>query len=312
MNHCVVCLLLVGIVGLARIARGDDTADASPLREQLDVIYGRKSDLALTMDVFTPARQNGAAIVHLANGGWHLAHGEPQNFAELTKRGYTVFRVTIAGEPKFTVLEQAPDVARAVRFIRFHAQDYHIDPQRIGIEGASSGGHMALLHAMAGDDGNAQAPDPVDRTSSRVQAAAVFFPLTDLLNYGAEGVAQGGDLGPLAHHRASFDFTRFDPNIRALVKVTDAAERRELLRQASPIAHVTKDSPPTLLIHGDKDEVVPLQQSQVLAARLKEAGVPVKLVVHKDGGHPWPDFWRADGTQLADWFDAYLKPTPRD
>lgn len=279
------------------------------VRELRDVIYGRKSDMALTMDIFIPAKQNGAAIIHLANGGWHKAHENSANFGELLKRGYTVFRVVIAGEPKFTVIEQMPDVARAVRFIRFHAHDYHIDPQRLGIEGASSGGHMSLLHAMSDDNGNAQAPDAIDRMSSRVQAAAVFFPLTDLLNYGATGAVQGGDLGPLTHHRASFDFTEFDPKTRAYVKVTDETRRHQLLRQASPITHVTKNSPPTLLIHGDKDEVVPLQQSEVLLAKLKEVGVPVKLVVHKDGGHPWPDFWRVDAPQLADWFDEYLKPT---
>ncbi len=257
--------------------------------------------------MFTPVRQNGAAIVHLASGGWHKSHTDPKNFAELVRRGYTVFRVTHAGEPKFTVLEQAPDVARAVRFVRFHAGEYNIDPNRIGIEGASSGGHMSLLHAMGGDDGDARASDPVDRMSSRVQAAAVFFPLTDLLNYGEPGAVQGGDFGPLTFHRASFDFAEYDPTTRAFVKVTDATKRRELLRQASPITHVTNLSPPTLLLHGDKDVVVPLQQSEVLAAKLKEAGVPVKLVVHKDGGHPWPDFWRVDGWQLADWFDQYLR-----
>ena len=272
-----------------------------------DVIYGHKSDMALTMDVFIPAQQNGAAIVHLANGGWHKAHEHTGNFAELLKRGYTVFRVVIAGEPKFTIIEQMPDVARAVRFIRFHAQTYHIDPHRIGIEGASSGGHMSLLHGMSGDEGDPQARDAIDRMSSRVQAAAVFFPLTDLLNYGAQGSVQAGDFGPLTHHRASFDFTEFDPKTRTYFKVTDAARRRQLLQQASPISHVMKHSPPTLLIHGDKDEVVPLQQSEVLAAKLKEVGVPVKLVVRKDGGHPWPDFWQVDGPRLADWFDEYLK-----
>jgi acetyl esterase/lipase len=310
MHRSVVCLSFLAILVSAEHAHADGPSDAGAVKEQDDVIYGRKADLALTMDVFTPAKQNGAAIVHLANGGWHKAHSEPQNFAELLKRGYTVFRVVLAGEPKFTILEQAADVARAVRFVRFHAADYKIDPKRIGIEGASSGGHMSLLHAMGGDDGNPQATDPVDRTSSRVQAAAVFFPLTDLLNYGAAGAVQGGDLGLLAYHRASFDFTRFDPTTRAFVKVTDPAERRELLKQASPITYVTKESPPTLLIHGDKDEVVPLQQSEVLVAKLKEVGVPVKLVVHKDGGHPWPEFWRVDSPQLADWFDEYLKPAP--
>ena len=184
-----------------------------PVTRIEDVIYGRKSDLALTMDVFVSPKQNGAAIVHLANGGWHKAHENPANFAELLKRGYTVFRVVLAGEPKFTIIEQMPDVARAVRFIRFHAKTYHIDSQRLGIEGASSGGHMSLLHGMSGDEGDLQARDPIDRMSSRVQAAAVFFPLTDLLNYGAPDAVQGGDLGLLKHHRASFDFTEFDAHV---------------------------------------------------------------------------------------------------
>jgi len=308
MNRWALSMYFAGILGIAELAGADTPADAGSVKQQDDVIYGRKADMALTLDVFTPAKQNGAAIVHLASGGWHKAHGEPQNFAELLKRGYTVFRVVISGEPKFTVLEQLPDVARAVRFIRFHAKDYNVDPQRIGIEGASSGGHMSLLHAMSAAEGDPRAADPVECVSSRVQAAAVFFPLTDLLNYGAAGTVQGGDLGPLAHHRASFDFTQFDRKLRALVKVTDESARRELLRQASPIAHVSKDSPPTLLIHGDKDEVVPLQQSEALAAKLKAAGVTVKLVVHPGGGHPWPDFWRVDGPQLADWFDQTLQP----
>ncbi len=311
MHRFVVSMLLAGVLGIASFCLGDESAAEGTVAEQNDVIYGRKADLALTLDVFTPARQNGAAIVHLANGGWHKAHGEPQNFAELLKRGYTVFRVVIASEPKFTILEQVSDVARAVRFIRFHAADYHIDPDRIGIEGASSGGHMSLLHGMGGDDGNPQAPDPVDRVSSRVQAAAVFFPPTDFLNYGAPGAVQGGDLGPLVYHRASFDFTEYDPAIRAYVKVTDPARRRALLEQASPVAHVTGQSPPTLVIHGDKDEVVPLQQGEAIVARLKDVGVPARLIVVAGGGHPWPDFWRVDSPKLADWFDEYLKPAPR-
>jgi acetyl esterase/lipase len=301
--------VLASLLGIATPGRADEPTERVSVVERADVIYGRKADLALTMDVFMPAKPNGAGIVHLANGGWHLAHTDPRFFAELLKRGYTVFRVVLAGEPKFTVLEQAPDVARAIRFIRSHAGQFHIDPNRIGIEGASSGGHMALLGAMQGDDGNPAAPDPVDRAASRVQAAAVFFPLTDLLNYGAPGAVQGGDLGPLTHHRASFDFTEYDPTIRAYVKVTDPARRRELLKQASPITYVTKASPPTLVLHGDKDEVVPLQQGEVLIARLKEVGVPAKLVVHVGGGHPWPDFWNADEKQLADWFDEYLLKT---
>ncbi len=292
----------------SKVVKGGTFTSEPANRVLRDVIYGRKSDLALTMDVFIPAQQNGAAIVHLASGGWRRAHDDPSTFAELLRRGYTVFRVVISGEPKFTIIEQLPDISRAVRFIRFHADSYKIAPHRIGIEGASSGGHMYLLHAMSADDGNPDAPDEIDRLSSRVQAVAVFFPLTDLLNFGAAGVVQDGNLGPLEFHRASFDFTEYDTKTRSYRKVSDAAQRRHLLHLASPISYVNKNSPPTLFIHGDKDEVTPLQQSEVMLAKLREAGVEAKLVVHKDGGHPWPDFWQVDGLQFADWFDKHLSP----
>ena len=218
MHRFAVSVLVLGVLATAGLCRADDPAGSIPVTERDDVIYGRKADLALTMDVFTPVKQNGAAIVHLANGGWHKRTRRTAEFRRAAQRGYTVFRVVIASEPKFTVLEQAPDVARAVRFHSLSCKDYKIDPDRIGIEGASSGGHMSLLHGMGGDDGNPGLPDPVDRASSRVQAAAVFFPLTDLLNYGAAGAVQGGDLGPLKHHRASFDFAEYDPALGRMSK----------------------------------------------------------------------------------------------
>lgn len=310
MKRCclVLCTLAALIAALGPSAFSEGPAGACPVTIKPDVIYGRKADLALTLDVFTPENRNGAGIIQLANGGWHRAHDDPEIFAELLKRGYTVFRVVLASEPKFTIPEQAVDLHRAVRFIRYHAKDYGVDPARLGITGASSGGHLSLLQAYAGNDGNPQAGDPVERTSSRLQAVACFFPLTDLLNYGAAEQLQAGDYGPLTYHRASFDFHEFDSQTRSFVKVTDAAKKKEILRQISPITHVTRDSPPTFIIHGDMDLVVPLQQSEVLVARLKQLGVPVKLVVKKDGGHPWPDFWTVDGPQLADWFDQYLNP----
>jgi acetyl esterase/lipase len=313
MKHVVLYLsLCLGtIVAFAKTGSSAEPPEAGPVERKEDVIYGRKSDLALTFDLFTPAKPNGVGIIHLANGGWHKAHDDPRTFAELLKRGYTVFRVVLAGEPKFTIPEEAADLHRAVRFIRFHAQEYGVDPDRLGITGASSGGHLSLLQANSGDGGDPRSSDPIERTSSRVQAVACFFPLTDLLNYGAPGQVQAGDFGPLTQHRASFDFQEFDPQTRAYVKVTDDAKKRDVLRRISPITYVDKESPPTCIIHGDKDLVVPLQQSEILVAKLQEAGVPVKLIVKKDGGHPWPDFWTVDGPALADWFDRYLKPAHR-
>jgi acetyl esterase/lipase len=273
-----------------------------------DVIYGRKFGTALTMDVFTPRRANGAGIVFLVCGGWNSKHDwiEPEYYAELLKRGYTVFAVVHGSQPRFTIPEIQADINRAVRFIRFHAKDYHIDPDRLGITGGSAGGHQALLQGTAGDKGNPKATDPVDRMSSRVQAVACLFPLTDLLNYGAKGkVISRND----KHYPWSpFDFHDYNGTYE---RVGDDG-RRQILRQISPITHVTADSPPTLIIHREKDEAVPLQQSETFIAKLREAGVPAVLIVRKGIGHGWPKFWQKDMPILADWFDKYLPKAKKD
>ena len=95
---------------------------------------------------------------------------------ELLKRGYTVFAVVHGSQPRFTIPEILKDMNRAVRFIRYHAKDYHIDPDRIGMTGASAGGHLSLMQGTAGDTGDKLAKDPIDQTSSRVQAVGCFFP----------------------------------------------------------------------------------------------------------------------------------------
>src|SRR5262249_59993829 len=99
---------------------------------------------------------------------------------------YTLFLVRHGSSPRYFIPEMVSDVHRAIRFIRFHAKDYGIDPNRIGISGASSGAHLALMAALTADDGKADAKDPVERVSSRAQAVVAWFPPTDLLNFGGE------------------------------------------------------------------------------------------------------------------------------
>src|SRR5208337_118017 len=129
--------------------------------------------------VFTPkVNANGAAVVWVISGGWFSAHEaiNPAPVEELLKRGYTVFAVVHGSQPRYTLPEIVADMNRAVRFIRYHAADYSIDPDRIGITGGSAGGHLSLMQGTAGDKGKPDASDPIDRTSSRVQAVACFFP----------------------------------------------------------------------------------------------------------------------------------------
>jgi acetyl esterase/lipase len=293
--------------------------EAPSFTRQEDVIYARKHGTALTMDVFTPKKNaNGAAAILVVSGGWSSARKFPAKFVfvdELLTRGYTVFAVVHGSQPQYTVPEIIQDVNRAVRFIRHHARDYKIDPNRLGIYGASSGGHLALMQALAGDTGDPSAEDPVEKVSSRVRAVACFFPPTDFLNYGKPGEVALGR-GALADLKAAFDFRTFDTKTKAFVLVKDEEQILKIGREISPAYHVSKDAPPTLIFHGDADKLVPIQQSRLLVQKLKEKDVEVKLVVkpgagHAYGlvmghGHGWPNLSK-DLALIADWFDKHLR-----
>ena len=140
---------------------------------------------------------------------------------------------------------------------------------------------------------------------SRVQAVACFYPPTDFLNYGKEGEVALGR-GVLSGFRAPFDFHELDPKRRTFVPVTDEAKVLEIGRKISPVNHVSKDDPPTLIIHGDADKLVPIQQAEVMVKKLTEAGVEAKLVTKAGAAHGWADQAK-DMVLIADWFDAHLK-----
>ncbi len=300
------CIYLVsvflGMLVLAPLHPGEEEVSHTE-----DVIYGRKYGTALTMDLFTPQKANGAAVVFVMSGGWFSSHDviDPVDTQVFTRRGYTVFAVVHASQPKFTIPEMIEDMHRSVRFIRYHAKKYHIDPDRIGITGTSAGGHLSLMIGTAGKKGNSSAKDPVDRASSQVQAVACFFPPTDFLNYGAKGkIALGRTL--LSDYRAAFDFHEFDKKTQSFLAITDEERILAIGRDISPIYHVSADTPPTLIIHGDADKVVPIQQSESIVAKMKDAGVTAELIVRKGFAHGWRDADK-DMVILADWFDRHLK-----
>jgi acetyl esterase/lipase len=294
-------LLIIGLLAGSRsVAQSDDI-----VRRTEDVIYGRKFGMALTMDVFQPAKRNGCGLVFLVNGGWlsskatpRMVTIRPDDYHLYLERGYTMFAVVTSSQPKFAIPELMEDVQRAVRFIRANANKYGVRPARLGVLGSSSGGQLALSVATQGGAGKADAPDPVDRESSAVQAVACFFPPTDFLNFGGPSINGVGE-GPMAPLRAAF-------GPRALTE----EGRRSLGREISPIYFVTKQLPPTLIIHGDADRDVPLQQSESFAQRARSAGAAhVELIVRPGKGHGWGDFWKSaeDITAFADWFDRHLR-----
>lgn len=278
-----------------------------------DVIYGRKFGMALTMDVFEPPRKNGFGVIFLVNGAWYSSHDPvtipfpfpcvtPANYKPYLDGGYTIFAVVTSSAPKFSIPEIIEDLPRAVRFIRFNAAKFGVNPERLGVLGSSSGGHLALMMGTRGTEGDPAATDPVDRESSAVGAVACFFPPTDFLNWGAPGV-EGLGLGSMAPLDIVFGPRAFTEQ-----------GRQNLGREISPIYYVTSRMPPTLIIHGDADNVVPLQQSESFVKRAAEVNAPpVKLVVRKGKGHGWGDFWKSqeDVTLFVEWFDENLRGTKR-
>lgn len=280
--------IVSAIAGPTAEARAEAELKITP-----DVVYGHKAGMALTFDVIHPKKPNGAAILVMMSGGWFSFWVPPETFTnpkapgyELLKHfrepadhGYTVFIVRHGSAPQFKVPEAVADVRRAVRFIRLNAKKFDIDPNRIGVCGGSAGGHLSLMLGTASDDGNMQSQDVVDRTSDRVQAVVAYFPPVDLREW----------VGKLTD---KFPALGFDP---------------KQAESVSPLLHVSKDDPPTLLIHGDKDDLVKPDNSDRILAAFKKEKVPCDLLVIKGAGH---GFFGDQGDQAAnaliDWFDKHL------
>ncbi|MFZ4509059.1 MAG: alpha/beta hydrolase [Fimbriimonas sp.] len=262
-----------------------------------DVIYLKKAGYALTMDVFRPEKPNGIGVIYMVSGGWVSDHNSisPDIAKVFTSRGMTVFEVVHGAQPRFNVTEIVDQIHRAVRFVRANAATYGVDPNRLAITGGSAGGHLSLMMATKGGPGSSTSADLVDRASSEVQSVGIFFPPTDMLNYGKEGV-KAFEVPALRIFWPAFGMTTTTP-----------AERAETLgRELSPIYFASAKTPPVLIAHGDADPLVPLQQSQIFIAKLQSLGVKNKLIVVPGGAHGWPNMV-PQLNQIADWFEETLK-----
>lgn len=295
---------LLGVV-VALILAAGSSAEEPAFTRKADVVYGRKDGTALTMDVFTPNKSNGAGIILAVSGGYvsgaHMIN--PAFCRPFLDRGYTVFAVVHGSQPHYQVPDIIRDMQRAVRYVRHHANDYGVEPDRLGATGGSSGGNLSLMLGTPAGAGDPQARDPVDRESAQVQAVACFFPPTDFLHFGTRELIRATDHNP--PFRAAFDYREMDSKTRVWEKVTDETKLREITRSISPIYHVTKKSAPTFVIHGDKDNLVPLQQSETFVENMKAAEVPCELVVKEGAGHGWLGMDKDIG-RFVDWFDKYL------
>jgi acetyl esterase/lipase len=255
-----------------------------------DMVFGHKLGLALTCDVFRPtANANGAGVLFMVSGGWYSSWQPPQQakggFQPLLDKGFTVFAIRHGSSPKFTIPEAVADVRLAVRFIRTNAARWGVDPERLGVYGYSAGGHLSLMLGTASDAGDPQAKDPVLQASDRVQAVVAFVAPTDLRIM----VWKAPD------HLPAYDrFPALDLDLKAAA-------------QMSPLLEVSADDPPTLLIAGDKDDLVPIKHSRDIYAAFQEKKVPSRLMEVAGAGHGFggEDARRA-AAEMVQWFEKYL------
>jgi acetyl esterase/lipase len=261
---------------------------------QEEIIYGRKDGMALTLIHLKPKfNSNHKSIIQVMSGSWWSSIRDwNYNFSlPFLQKGYSIFVVAQGSIPVYSIADEVADLQRAIRFIRYKANKFEIDANKIGITGGSSGGHLSLLCAVLDSVKNQTLGDPYDRVSSKVQAVVSYFPPTDFLNWGAEG-----DIF------FNSSVTRQNPRI----KVIDTVEWKNLLKDFSPLYHVSANDAPALILHGDNDDVVPIRQAQTIVQKLQDAKVPVSLFVKKGAGHGW----QRDDEEIKmviDWFDKYLK-----
>jgi len=212
------------------------------------------------MDVYFPeAGGPWPALVYVHGGSWmHGDKSEAALFARgMTSQGYVVISINYRLYPAARYPAMILDVKCAIRSLRANAGQYNLDPNRIGAVGVSAGGHLVSLLGTSEASAGWDVGEHLDQ-SSRVQAVVAMAPVTDL--------------------------TRSFPNADIeLMRQVGFGEDNIL--QASPITHVTADDPPFLLIHGERDELVPLEQSQLMYERLVQMNVPAQLVVVKNAAH---------------------------
>jgi len=268
------------ILFLATIGLWAQQADT---RVHKNLVYGHASDRDLLLDLYLPpaAAKPVPLVVWVHGGGWQS--GSKDNTPALwlwRQHGYAVASIgyRLSGVAKFPA--QIEDCQNAVRWLRANAKQYGLDRERFAAWGSSAGGHLvSLLGVMEGD--------------AQVQAVVDYFGPTDLLQ--------------MSKFPSNIPHDSPDSPESKLIG-GPIQENKEKTEKANPIRYVSKNSAPFLIVHGDKDPLVPINQSELLRDALQKAGVPVKYHVIVGGGHGGPGFQAAEvRAMILEFLDRNLK-----
>lgn len=245
-----------------------------------NVTFARPNNHPLRMDIYVPKTPTPPpVVVWIFGGSWKFgSKAYHVNLRDLTRSGIAVAAIEYRLSGTAIYPAQLQDCQAAVDWLRAHGAEMGIDPKRIGISGESSGGHLAaLLGTVEG--------------KAKIQAVCALYPPTDLVTLGAK-------------YENPKKFSNIDRLLGGRV-----SGRIPLAKAASPVEHVSSNSPPFLLIHGAKDTLVPLEQSQKVDEKLKRVGVESRLIVVPEKGH-WFLLNPAQLDEVARFFQRHFGLSP--
>lgn len=244
-----------------------------------DVDYVGSGNARQTLDLYLPGattEKPRALVVFVHGGGWEEgSKDDAKVLLTLIKRNPAYAGASL----NYRLTDQAKwpaqihDCKAAIRWLRAHAQEYKLDPTKIAAFGISAGGHLVSMLGVTGGEKELEGDlgKHLDQ-SSRVTCVLDFCGPSDFLHFGGKGSVINPE----------------DPT-SAVAKLLGGPlkDHQEEARKASPITYISPDDAPFLLIHGDKDPLVPYSQATDFDAALQKAHIPAILITGKDGGHVW-------------------------
>ncbi|HUQ71822.1 MAG TPA: alpha/beta hydrolase [Planctomycetaceae bacterium] len=300
-RHIVVwvgCLMSLGVVATAqepdvkaRLQAVQNLAALLPegARVERDVAYVSDGHERQKLDLYIPPGDNSKRplIVWVHGGGWKQGSKEHTPAIPALSQGCVVASINYRLSQHAPFPAQIQDCQAAIRWLRGNAEKYGIDPDRIGVWGASAGGHLVALLGTASDTDAWEKIGEHRDQSAKVQCVVDWFGPADFSLFG-EIVAKPGT------------------SVGQLIGPIDG-DAKEKFRRASPVTYITHDDPPFLIMHGDQDKLVPLRQSEKLRDDLKAAGVTVELVTLEGAAHGGAQFLEeATRSKIRGFFAEHL------
>jgi acetyl esterase/lipase len=267
---------------------------AQTARKTADIEYARVGDHALKLDLYQPGQPDAPLLVWVHGGAWERGSKEQMQVERLLDHGFAIASVDFRPASAAPFPAQVHELKAAVRFLRAQAGQYGYDASRIGVLGASSGGHLAALVGTTNGDADLEGTLGDHRdTASTVHAIVSYFGASNLLTILDQSTPFGLGVRTPALERL----------LGALPKDTEA-----LARRASPVFQVDGSDPPLLLLHGDQDPQMPINQSHELEGAYEKAGLEAELIVVHGAAHGGEAFFdEARTDQVAAFLDEHLR-----